>query len=160
LYLRSRRGYDHLAVEEGDTAVHGWRLLAVAALIASIAGCGDDGKDAGNGPARVVITEDGYDPATLRIAPGTRVTFVNRSKERSQSAMDDPTGMLDVSPQPGATAHDGSEVNRASRKGFTTHALFPGEWQAVIFPVAGRYEYTSAFDSSLAGTIEVVRDDG
>jgi plastocyanin len=126
-------------------------LAAIAALAAAI-GCGEEERE---GPVTVVITDEGYQPSELTIEAGDRVTFVNRSKERPGSAKDDPTGDVEVSPQPGPTAHDGSEVNRASRKGFATHSLFRGERQTVIFPIPMTYEYSSAFNPDLKGTITV-----
>jgi plastocyanin len=129
---------------------------AIVVVAAMAAGCGQEDGGAADGPPQVVITDRGYDPAELTIEVGERVRFVNRAKERPHSAKDESGGDVDVSPQPGATMHDGSEVNRATRKGFATHSLFPSEWQFVVFPVVGTYEYTSAFDPDFEGTIEVV----
>jgi plastocyanin len=133
---------------------------AIAAAVAALALAGCGGDDEPEGPPVVTITEKGYDPDRLEIEVGDRVVFVNRSKVHPESAKDDPTGDVDVSPQKGPTAHDGSEVNRATKKGFATHSLFPGERQTVIFTVPRTYRYSSAFNTGFKGTIEVVPREG
>ncbi len=107
------------------------------------------------GAPRVVITDDGYEPRDLEIRVGERVTFVNRGTV-PHSAKDESGGDIDVSPQPGSTAHDGSEINRASHKGFASHALFPDEPQAIVFPVVRKYEFYCAFHADMRGTLTVV----
>jgi plastocyanin len=130
-------------------------LVGVAAvLVLTPVACGDEETD---GPAVVRIGESSFTPRDLTVTVGERVTFVNRSQS-PRSARDDSGGPIDVSPQPGPTKHDGSEVNRATRKGFATHALFSGERQAILFTVPAKYNYYSAF-GDLSGTIEVVEQD-
>lgn len=120
----------------------------------ALAACGGD--DSEDPPARVVITDNRYEPRKLTVAAGSEVAFVNRAPSSAHTAKDDEPGPVDHSPQPGPTKHDGSEVNRASRAGFATHALFPKETQRVIFPVTGVYEYHCAFHPEMTGRIEVV----
>lgn len=141
--------------------------LTALAIAASAAGCGDDsgGDDdakagtaaaTGKGPYTVVITDKGYEPRDLQVPVGARVKFVNRSKTSPHTAKDIRRGDVEFSPQPGPTKHDGSEVNRANRIGFATHALFPAEAQTVVFPVAQSYSYLCAFHGdTMTGTIEV-----
>jgi plastocyanin len=107
------------------------------------------------GPATVEITDDGYEPDHLEIEVGDRVVFVNRMEQTAGSAQDESGGPIDVSPQPGPTRHDGSEIAHATRRGFATHSLFPDERQTVVFEAARRYDYTSTFDSRMRGTIVV-----
>jgi plastocyanin len=137
--------------------VNGRWLGAVAlALCAMTAGCGGD--DENRQPLTVEITDAGYEPSTLEVEVGDRVKFVNRS-DRPGSAKDDPLGRIEVSPQPGTTKHDGSEVAHATRHGFATHSLFRGEHQFVVFEVPKTYSYQSAFYPNLKGTIKVVAKD-
>jgi len=131
-------------------------LLLLAPALSS---CGGDDA-ASSGPQEVVITDAGYEPANLRIQAGSRVTFVNRSRDSPHTAKDDSDGHIEVSPQSGITKHDGSEVNRANPIGFATHSLFPKEFQTVIFPVVRKYSYYCAFHPEMKGTIDVVENDG
>lgn len=104
----------------------------------------------------VEITDSGYEPAHLRIEVGDHVTFVNRAKEAPQSAKDIRRGYVDPSPGDGPTDHSGVAIATAYKRGFSTHALFPGEPQTVVFGVAQRYVYTSSFNEDMRGVIEVV----
>ena len=136
---------------------------AAAAIALAVTGCGtSDDETSAKQPTKkkveITIGNDGYSPWRLQVPVGSRVTFLNVS-DSPQSAKDDPSGTIDVSPRPGPTNHDGSEVNRATKKGFATHALFTGERQTVIFPVARKYTYYSAFDEDLIGTIKVVEEE-
>lgn len=126
--------------------------LALPALL--LPACGGDDSD--SKPLRVVITDDGYQPRELTVPVGSEVTFVNRSTDSPHTAKDETPGPVDHSPQPGPTQHDGSEVNRASHKGFATHALFPDEAQRVVFPVVDAYDFHCAFHSEMTGRIKVV----
>jgi hypothetical protein len=133
-----------------------------AAIVLAVTGCGssDDDPSAKQPTKKFEITvgNDGYSPWRLRVPVDSRVTFLNVS-DSPQSAKDDPSGTIDVSPRPGPTNHDGSEVNRATKKGFATHALFTGERQTIVFPVARTYTYHSAFDEDKIGTIKVVDEE-
>lgn len=129
-------------------------VAAVAVPVLLSVGCGDD-KNATVGPPTVVITKQGYSPAELQIDAGDRVVFVNRAGPGPHLAQDESGGDIEVSPQPGPTRHDGSEVNRASERGFVTHVLFPEEAQTVVFPVARTYRFYCGFDPKMRGTIEV-----
>ncbi len=131
-----------------------WIGVVTAAVAAVVfAGCGDDGSDAE--PLKVVISDAGFEPSDLKLEAGDEVTFVNRSKELPHSAEDESRAKIDVSPQPGPTAHDGSEVAHATAKGFATHALVPGELQRVVFDVPAKYDFRCTFHSKMTGTIEV-----
>lgn len=130
-------------------------LASAAAIVFGAAACGDD--DEPSGPTEVMIRDASYTPSDLTVTVGERVTFVNRSQS-PRSAKDDSRGVIDVSPQPGPTKHDGSEVNRATRNGFATHALFHKERQTVIFTVPMTYEYQSAFGGDFTGRITVVEE--
>lgn len=104
----------------------------------------------------MIATNRGYEPSELTVQAGETVTFVNRSLRSMHTAKDDPDEVIDGSPEPGPTDHEGGEINRASRVGFRTHALFPREAQKVVFPVARKYEYHCSFDPDMKGTINVV----
>jgi plastocyanin len=147
--LRSRRG-DHVTVSRK-------RGLCACLVVAALAmpGCGGD-DDSAAPPPTVVLTDEGYEPADLEVPVGSEVRFVNRAKQSVHSAKDSTPGPVDPSPKPGSSAHDGSEVNRASHKGFATHALFPNETQRVRFPVADVYEYYCSFHADMKGRIVVV----
>jgi plastocyanin len=121
--------------------------------VASV-GCGDESD--GSGPPRVIITRDGFEPSDLRLEVGQTVAFVNRSPNYVHSARDERQGDIDGAPGPGPTDHSGGDINRASRKGFATHSLFPRETQRVVFPVAKTYEFRCSFHPDMKGTIEVV----
>jgi plastocyanin len=131
-------------------------VVVLAGLI--LLGCGGDAHQAATGTLRVVVTADGFGPEELVVPPGAEVTFVNEDPRLAHSAKHDPQGVIEGSPQPGKTRHDGSEVNRASRAGFATHSLYPGEAQRVVFPVARRYEYHCTIYPDMRGTIVVRRD--
>jgi plastocyanin len=140
-----------MSLRRGVDQGHVFGTVATVVLMAWITiACG---REPAGSPV-VTARDDGYEPSHLKIEAGETVTFVNRSRF-PHSAKDDSSGSIDVSPQPGPTKHDGSEINRATRVGFATHSLFPSEAQKVVFPVAGRYTYHCAFHE-MEGTIEVV----
>lgn len=116
-------------------------VVAVLALSAMTAGCGDDGDDAaakaptwrsvyggtyGTGPDDVVveIRADGYHPETVRVPAGGRVTWINVGTAR-------------------ATAENfGQGVPK-----FDTHTVYRGQAKSVVFERPGRDSYFSSYDS-------------
>ncbi len=83
---RPRRGAGTAAGRERPLAMRGiGALLAIASVGAAaiLPGCaGTAAETGGTTPppkATVVIADDSYRPATLRVAPGTRVTWINRN---------------------------------------------------------------------------------
>jgi plastocyanin len=142
--------------------------MAVAVASVVLGACGDGGPEeaaperpktvVGKGPRHVVtITNAGYEPADLTIAVGDRVKFVNASKDRPHSAQDESRGDIDPSPESdGVTDHSGKDVNYASKRGFATHSLFPGEPQAVVFRVPRTYRYHCTFHPDMRAVLRVV----
>jgi plastocyanin len=101
--------------------------LALAAALL-LAGCGGSEKS-----ATVAIKSFKYKPATVHVATGGRVTFVN----------DDTAG------------HTATFAKGPSR--LDTGRLSRGKRASLTFPKAGRYAYVCAFHAFMKG--EVVVDD-
>jgi plastocyanin len=128
------------------------RLAAALALLgAAGAGCGDaDVPPSALGSPKVTVAlEDGhYDPARVRIEPGTRVTFVGRSPAIHTAETD---GVA-------AFETDLAKLDRQNR--FDTHIIRRGEAESVEFDTPGRYRFHSSLDSEMRGVIEVVGPSG
>ena len=112
-------------------------------------GCGD----AGEGPANVepppkvtvVLGPKAYRPAQIEIRPGTRVTWVNGSREQNT------VETRDV----GFVEHDREAM--AARGQFDLHILSTGEAESIVFGRPGVYRYTSSLDSDMRGVVRVAR---
>jgi plastocyanin len=117
-------------------------LLAVTAF-----GCGDDATSGEPSPKVTVVLDDGrYHPARVRIRPGSRVTFVNRSPDINTAETD---GV-------GSFEYDRTKLDRQNR--FDIHVLRHGEAESVEFDTPGRYEFHSSLDPGMRGVVEVGGD--
>jgi plastocyanin len=131
------------------------RLTAatVAALaLTPLSGCGGDTAspaDAEPTPkATVVFADDAYVPATVRVAPGSRVTFFNGSAT-ANTAETDGVGFFEF---------DREKLDRQNL--FDIHTLQPGEAESVELDTPGTYRYGSSLDDEMKGVIEVVEPPG
>lgn len=79
----------------------------------------------------VTITATQFIPATLQVSAGDQITFLN-STTATQSAVT-------------------TDVN-----GFNTGNIGPGQSKTVTVSTAGTFAYSSAFNSSLTGTVTVL----
>jgi plastocyanin len=108
--------------------------LALAAALL-LAGCGDSEQPepaaAASKTATVAIKSFKYAPATVHVAAGDRVTFVN----------DDKAG------------HTASFAKGPSK--LDTDRLDRGDRATLTFPTAGRYAYVCAFHAFMKGDIVV-----
>lgn len=110
----------------GGLVVGALWLAAVGA--SGMTGCGDDsGADdpdraSERGPNTVAITDRGYEPKTLRVPAGARVTWVNVGSK----------------PNSVQTWHD-------IEHHFDIHTIRPGKRKSYLFKRPGRYEYFSAW---------------
>lgn len=98
--------------------------------------------------ATVVIYDDAYHPATVRIKPGSRVTWVHRDSF-PVTAETDGVGFFEV---------DSESLDK--RNVFDIHTLQQGEAESVEFDTPGKYEYHSSFDSKVKGVVEVIGEEG
>jgi len=125
---------------------------AIACLALVAPGCGGDPDtphDAEASPkATVVMTGTAYSPAKVRIAVGSRVTWVNRSRQPN-TAETDGVGFFEM---------DRTLLDR--RNQFDIHTVQRGEAESVEFDTPGTYEYHSSLDSEMKGVVEVVEKDG
>ena len=114
------------------------RLPLALATTLLLAGCGDSEKPvavsaapAAAKTATVAIKSFKYKPATLRVQPGARVTFVN-----------------------GDTAGHTATFMAGPSK-LDTDRLEKGDRAALTFPKAGRYPYICAFHVFMKGEVIV-----
>jgi plastocyanin len=130
-----------------------WRLrLAVLVAVPVVALCGC-GSDAGDLPANaepspkvtVAMVDGAYVPPKVRIAVGTRVTFVNRVPQ-ANTAETDGVGFFEF---------DRNLLDRENL--FDIHTVQQGEAESVEFDTPGFYRYKSSVDSTMTGVIEVVQ---
>jgi plastocyanin len=114
-------------------------LLLAAVLLLAACG-GDDGDDGGggNGGGNVVsITDDGFDPSTLTVSSGTKVTFENESSDDSWPASDaHPTHQL----------YPGFDAKKP---------LLPGDSYSFTFTKTGSWGYHNHLEPDVTGTIVV-----
>ena len=138
---RGRGGKRRLAAALG--------CLAALALLAP--GCGGDDSSAANAEplpkVTVVIEDDGYRPAEVRIEAGTRVTWVNASQEAQTAEM------------PGVGFFEVDRRKLAEQGLFDLHTIQPGEAESLVFETPGYYEYNSSL-SDMEGAVQVVASDG
>ena len=111
-------------------------LTLAAALV--LAGCGGSEKPAAASAAAaktatVAIKSFKYEPATVHVRAGGKVTFVNQDKAGHTATFTAGPSKLD------------------------TDRLERGDKAALDFPEAGRYDYVCAFHAFMTG--EVVVDD-
>jgi plastocyanin len=109
--------------------------LALAAALL-LAGCGDSEQPepaaaAAPRTATVAIKSFKYAPATVHVAAGARVTFVNDDKAGHTATFEKGPSKLDT-----------DRLNRRDRATLT-------------FPTAGRYAYVCAFHAFMKGDIVV-----
>lgn len=120
---------------------------AVAVVAVTIAGCGG----APRGPANevpppkvtVVLGAREYRPARIEVPAGTRVTWVNASKEQNT------VETADV----GFFEYDREAMAR--RGTFDLHILSSGEAESLVLERPGTYRYTSSLDSEMVGVVRV-----
>jgi plastocyanin len=132
------------------------RLLGVAAALAALplllTSCGgDEDSPVSAKPTpkvTVVAGEEGYDPALVKIEPGTRVTWVSNS-DNGVTVETLGVGFFDFD----RTRHDRLNI-------FDLHTLNAGEAESVEFDTPGRYQYHSSYDSSKKGVVEVTEEEG
>jgi plastocyanin len=122
--------------------------MASAGTVALLAaGCG--GTESASAPPTpkktVVIKDDAYQPATVRIPVGGRVTWVSRLLA-PVTVETDGVGFFE---------HDREKLDRENK--FDLHTFAYGEAESEIFDTPGRYDYHSSFDQSLRGTVVVTR---
>ena len=123
------------------------RLAVVAALVASLAGCGSESLPADAEPipkVTVALTDGAYVPSRVRIPVGSRVTFVGRSGVNT--AETDGVGFFEF---------DRLELDRKNL--FDIHTVQTGEAESVEFDTPGIYRYHSSLDSEMEGVVEVVQ---
>ena len=129
--------------------MNGWRSALVAAAGAALCatvGCGGDPQTyAEPTPKATILVRNGaYDPTTVRIPVGGRVTFVATTSAPSTAETDrDEEYELDR-----------EKLDRLEQ--FDTHALALGEAQTVEFDTPGTYPFHSSFDGAMWGSVEVV----
>lgn len=117
--------------------------LAVALLAVS---CGEDGGDVDLQPTpkATVIIEDGrYQPPTVRVPAGARVTWVNLNAD---FATVETAGV-------GFMEFDRDKLDREDK--FDLHTFSIGEAESAEFDTPGRYEYYSSYDNDMKGTVIV-----
>jgi len=120
-------------------------LLAVMAMALAACGGSHSPADAQPSPkATVLFTDDGYQPATIRVPAGSRITFFNRSGS-ANTAETDGVGFFEF---------DREKLDRQNL--FDIHTLQPGEAESIELDTPGTYRYHSSLDSEMKGTIEVV----
>ncbi len=94
------------------------------------------GAEAGHGPVVVHIADFSYDPATITVSPGQRVTFTN----------DDETAHT-ATATAAASGTDGS---------FNTDTVQPGESASIEAPdQPGEYPFICSFHPFMKGTLVV-----
>ncbi|MFC4429075.1 cupredoxin domain-containing protein [Citricoccus alkalitolerans] len=114
--------------------------VAVAALL--LAGCATPG---GPEVAVVEITENGFSPATLIVAPGTEVRWTN-SEPRAHTVTSGGDLLPGQQPVPGGAAE------------FDSGRLLEGEAFAHVFEVPGEHYYECEYhgdEEQMVGTIRV-----
>lgn len=106
-------------------------LVAVAAL----AGCGSSGHRASTGgrPIEITISNYAYHPADVTVAPGTKVTFINRDQ----------------------TAHTATSASTPAA--FDTGTLNPGHSKTITIARPGTYAYLCQFHAFMHGTLRVAK---
>ena len=110
------------------------RLPLALALPLLLAGCGGSEKPRRPSPPRpqtVAIQSFKYQPATVHVRAGGRVTFVNRDTAGHTATFTAGPSKLD------------------------TDRLEKGERAALTFPKAGRYAYVCAFHAFMKGDVIV-----
>lgn len=137
---------------------HRWRSSRLAGLAAGLvtlslvlSSCGgDENSPVSAEPTpkvTVVATDEGYEPALVKIEPGTRVTWVSTSSN----------GVTVETPGVGFFDYDRTRHDRLNI--FDLHTLNEGEAESVEFDAPGRYVYHSSYDSSKKGVVEVVEEE-
>jgi len=126
-------------------------LVCVGLLAVAAPGCGGDDASAGDiepTPKVTIVMKNGdYHPDNLQIPQGTRVTWVNASKE-TQTAETPNAGFFEV------------DRRKLARLGlFDTHTLQPGEAESLVFNRPGKYGYGSSYDGRMWGQIKVVESE-
>ena len=112
------------------------------AIAVGLAGCGEEPDAGGSGKvaqadgAMVAITDRGFEPKTIRVPVGARVTWVNEGS----------------APNSVQTWHDIAHQ-------FDIHTIRPGKRKSYIFKKPGRYEYFSAWGDAAKyqGVVQVTR---
>jgi plastocyanin len=115
-------------------------LLVVAA---AFAGCGGDGSSGGYGSRddaaatsgsgqaeRVEIEDFAYEPATIRVAPGTEIVFTNR----------------DAAPHTATSTESGA---------FETGTIKEGKSDGIALDAAGSFDFYCAFHPFMKGKVVV-----
>ncbi len=106
------------------------------------------------GPVTVTYTDQGFSPASLTVAEGTTVTFVNQSSEDLWFASD---------PHPAHTAYDGTSRSQHCAAGYagaapldSCKALKAGESFSFVFDKAGTWGFHNHSHDEMRGTVYVV----
>ncbi len=119
------------------------RVGVLVLALAALAGCGSSSDSSAthssshtstaaavkSGPAQVSISDYSFHPATITVAPGTRVTFSNHDQ----------------------TAHTATSTQTA----FDTGTISPGKSATVTLRKPGTYTYICQFHAFMHGTVVV-----
>jgi plastocyanin len=111
----------------------GWSLLIVAALVAA-SSCGDDDDPGSGSPSAVEIVDNAFSPGTLRVEPGTTVTWT-WTGQNTHSVVG---------------TFDGQDFNSGD------HTRADGLTASHRFAAAGTYEYVCGFHGGSMKGIVIV----
>jgi plastocyanin len=103
------------------------RLLPLLLLIA-VAGCGSSASGSSPGPKTVGIAAFKYEPETVMVKAGAKVTWVNEDKAGHT-----------------ATFKTGQDTDRLEK----------GDRKTLVFETPGRYPYVCAFHAFMTGVVVV-----
>jgi plastocyanin len=118
-------------------------LVVLAGLTATDDG-GGPAEAAPSNKTTVVLKAGAYHPARVRIRPGSRVTFVNRSRS------------MNTAETHGVGFFEYDRKSLDARNEFDIHTLVQGEAESVEFDTPGVYRYRSSLDTEMKGRVEVV----